>query len=116
LYFFLDKHELEFKDAPPRRFVYYHDRAYLPPEIRASELHRNRGTLNRTTLKQFQIPPYFDFYRAIERAYLWMHLDKPIAYIFNKHMRIFRQDAQPLTFFSKPFLLSLLNKLSDRLD
>ena len=114
LYFFLDKSELVFRHAAPRRFMYYHDRVFLPLELRTMEWERSLGRLNRSHLKQFEMPPYPDFFRAAEREYSWMQLGRPIAYVYNKFMRIASREAPPMSFFSKVLLLSLLSKLSER--
>ena len=94
--------------------MHYQDRVFLPLELRTMEWERNLGRLNRSTLKEFEIPPYLNFFRAAEREYSWTRLGKPIAYVYNKFMRIASRDAPPMSFFSKALLLSLLGKLSDR--
>lgn len=113
LYFFLDKSDLELRDAP-RQFMYYHDRVFLPLELRTMEWQRNLGLLNRSSLKEFKIPPYRDFFRAAEREYSWTRLGKPIAYVYNKFMRITSRGSPPMSFFSKSLLLSLVSKISHR--
>jgi hypothetical protein len=113
LYFFLDKSDLELREAP-RHFMYYNDRVFLPLELRTMEWQRNLGLLNRSSLKEFEMPPYRDFFRAAEREYSWTRLGKPIAYVYNKFMRITSRGSPPMSFFSKSLLLSLVSKISYR--